>query len=280
MPEPNPCVPALPRTYLFVPGDRPERFARAWDSPADQIILDLEDAVAPDHKDAARAAVAAWLRPDHPVWVRCNAADSAWFQGDLALARLPGLAGFLVPKAEELPESLQRLAQQYGLGLIPLVETAQGIAMCEALARAPAVRRLAFGSIDLKLDLGIEGEGDGLLHFRSRLVLASRLAGRPGPIDGVTPSFDDESQVREDTQRSLRLGMKARLCIHPRQIPWIHEALTPSDAERAWARRVIDAMASAKGAAVAVDGKMVDRPIWLRALQIDGAPAASERTRA
>jgi citrate lyase subunit beta/citryl-CoA lyase len=280
MPEPNPRVPALPRTYLFVPGDRPERFAKAWDSPADQVILDLEDAVSPDRKEAARTAVSEWLHPDHPVWVRCNSADSEWFRGDLALASLPGLAGFVVPKAEELPESLLRLAQQHGLGLIPLVETAQGLAMCEAIARLPSVNRLAFGSIDFQVDLGIEGEDDGLLPFRSRLVLASRLAGRPGPIDGVTPSIDDESQVREDTRRSRRLGMTARLCIHPRQVPWIHEVLTPSDLERTWARRVIEAMATANGAAMAVDGKMVDRPIWLRALQIDGAPAAAERNRA
>ena len=186
----------------------------------------------------------------------------------------------MVPKAEELPQSLFRLAKEHGLGLIPLVETAKGLSMCEALASSPSVERLAFGSIDLQVDLGIEGEDDGLLHFRSRLVLASRLAGKPGPIDGVTPSIDDEPRVRADTRRSRRLGMKARLCIHPRQVPWVHEELAPSDGERAWARRVISAMSAAEGAAVAVDGKMVDRPVWLRALEVDVAPPASGRTRA
>lgn len=270
---------AAPRSYLFVPGDRPERFDKAWDSPADAVILDLEDAVPPDRRDLARAAVAQWLAPERPVWVRCNAVDSPWFAGDLELAARPGLAGYMLPKAEQLPEVLLQRCQARGLGLIPLVETAAGLAACEALARAPTVERLAFGSIDFQVDLGIDGDDDGLLHFRSRLVLASRLAGRPAPIDGVTPSIDDEARVRAETQRARRLGLKARLCIHPRQVPWVHEELAPSDAERAWAQRVIAALAAAGGAAVSVDGKMVDRPVWLRALEIDAAPAASGRTR-
>jgi citrate lyase subunit beta/citryl-CoA lyase len=271
---------SVPRSYLFVPGDRPERFDKAWDSPADQVILDLEDAVAPDRKELARSAVSAWLHPDRPVWVRCNAADSDWFHDDLDLADRPGLAGFVVPKAEVLPEALLQRAQTNGLKLIPLVETARGIAACEALAQVPSVERLAFGSIDFQVDLGIDGEDDGLLYFRSRLVLASRLAGKPGPIDGVTPSIDDERRVRTETQRSKRLGMKARLCIHPRQVAWVHEELAPSPSEREWARRVIDAMQAANGAAVAVDGKMVDRPVWLRDVEIDAAPEGSARTRA
>jgi citrate lyase subunit beta/citryl-CoA lyase len=280
MPEPFSPPIAAPRSYLFVPGDRPERFDKAWASPADDVILDLEDAVPPERRDTARAAVADWLRAERPVWVRCNATDSDWFPHELALAGRPGLAGFVLPKAEELPAALLDRCGDHGLGLIPLIETAQGIARCEALARSPAVRRLAFGSIDFQADLGIEGEDDGLLHFRSRLVLASRLAGRPAPIDGVTPAIDDEARVREDTRRARRLGLKARLCIHPRQVPWVHEELAPSIGERDWARRVIEAMASARGAAVAVDGKMVDRPVWLRAREIDAAPAASGRMRA
>ena len=263
---------AASRSFLFAPGDRPERFDKAWDSPADEIILDLEDAVAPDRKELARAAIAGWLRPDRPVWVRCNPVGSAWFRGDLTLAGIPGLAGFMVPKAEELSDELLDLARKRGLGLIPMVETALGMAACNALACAPSVVRLALGSIDFQLDLGVDGEDDGLLHFRSMLVLASRLAGRPAPIDGVTPSVDDEARVREETRRSRRLGLKARLCIHPRQVAWIHEELATSVAERAWARRVIEASAAAQGAAVALDGKMVDRPVLLRAQEIDAAP--------
>ena len=256
---------AASRSFLFAPGDRPERFDKAWDSSADEVILDLEDAVAPDQKELTRAAIAGWLRPDRPVWVRCNPVDSEWFRGDLTLAGIPGLAGFMVPKAEELSDELLDLAREQGLGLIPLVETALGMAACNALACAPSVVRLAFGSIDFQLDLGIDGEDDGLLHFRSMLVPASRLAGRPAPID-------DEARVREETRRSRRLGLKARLCIHPRQVAWIHEELAPSVAERAWARRVIEASAAAQGAAVALDGKMVDRPVLLRAQEIDAAP--------
>jgi citrate lyase subunit beta/citryl-CoA lyase len=267
------------RTYLFVPGDRPERFGKAWDSLADEVILDLEDAVSPERKSLAREAIANWLQADRPVWVRCNAVDTQWFEEDVKLARHEGLAGFVVPKAEEIPASLSQAVRDKGIGLIPLIETAVGFHRAQALASVEGVRRLAFGSIDFQVDLGIDGEDDALLYFRSQLVLASRLAGRPSPIDGVTADITDSARIRAEAERSRRLGMGAKLCIHPGQIAMVHEVFEPSAAQRDWAERVLLAMERSGGAAATVDGKMVDRPVLLRALNIGRAPAANARLR-
>ena len=114
------------RSYLFVPGDRPERFDKAWASQADEVIIDLEDAVAPDRKAAARAAIEGWIDPSRPVWVRLNASDTAWFDDDLALALKPGLKGFMVPKAEELPPAMAKLCTGQGLAILPIIGTAAG----------------------------------------------------------------------------------------------------------------------------------------------------------
>ena len=270
---------ALARSYLFVPGDRPERFDKAWASDADEIIIDLEDAVAPAGKEQARHSVAGWLDPRRPVWLRVNAVDSAWFEDDLRLACEPGLAGIVLPKAEAVPDALLGLLQQGRIGgVIALIETAEGLRCAREIAATPGMRRLAFGSIDFQVDLGIEGDGDELLFFRSQLVWQSRLAGLPAPIDGVATAINDETLVRTQALHSRRLGFGARLCIHPRQLAPVHEAFTPGAAERAWATRVMAALEASGGAAVAVDGRMVDRPVWLQAQRIanaspDGPPA-------
>jgi citrate lyase subunit beta/citryl-CoA lyase len=136
------------------------------------------------------------------------------------------------------------------------------------LAGAPGVERLVFGSIDFQVDLGIDGEGDELLCFRSQLVLVSRLAGIRAPVDGVSTAIDDAATLRADAERARRLGFGAKLCIHPKQVDVVDRAFLPSDAERDWARRVLDAAERAGGAVVAVDGKMVDKPVMLRAQAI------------
>jgi len=150
--------------------------------------------------------------------------------------------------------------------LLPLVESAAGLAGLPALAAAPGVLRLAFGSIDLQVDLGLkDATEDELLPFRLQLVLASRLAGIGAPLDGVSTAIDDEARLVQDVQRARRLGFAGKLCIHPRQVAVVNQGLAPSAAELDWARRVLAAAGSAGGAAVAVDGKMVDKPVLLRA---------------
>jgi citrate lyase subunit beta/citryl-CoA lyase len=257
----------LSRSYLFVPGHRPDRFDKACAAGADQVIIDLEDAVPPADKAKAREAVAAWLSPGRAVLVRINGADSEWFRDDLALCGKPGVAGIVLPKAEREAD-LAALAEAGAQAILPLIESALGLWNCAALARMPGVERLVFGSIDFSLDLGISEGYEQLLYARSQLVLASRVAGLAAPVDGVRTSLDDPGAVRDDTLRARALGFGAKLCIHPKQVGPVNDAFIPTGEELAWAGRVVAADKAAQGAAVAVDGKMVDRPVVLIAQQM------------
>lgn len=257
------------RSYLFVPGDHPKRFQKAFSAGADAVILDLEDAVAPDNKSVARDAISNFSIPRHEVVIRVNAADTDWFESDLELCRQVGAAAVILPKAarvEEIAEVTRRLGDR--IAILALVETAQGIANVAALATSGAVKRLIFGSIDFQLDMGIEGDAEELLLFRSQLVLASRCAGLPPPCDGVTTAINDSELVSKDALRARRLGFGAKLCIHPQQVPLVNDAFSPSTDECIWANRVLQAAANAHGAAVALDGKMIDRPVVARAQRI------------
>jgi len=283
-----------PRSYLFVPADRPERIAKALASGADAVIVDLEDAVAPEAKSGARLALAAWLegqasqaartaptlpaggeaRPiPVPLLVRVNSASTAWFQDDLQVGVLPGVQGIVLPKAQTLDELAAVRAAAPQRVLLPLIETAMGVHAAATLAGAPGVQRLVFGSLDLQADLGIEADDEGgeeaLLAFRSHLVLASRLGGLLAPVDGVSTALQDEDLVLRDAVRARRLGFGAKLCIHPKQVQAVHRGFAPSAEDVAWARRVLQAYEAAQQegghGAVAVDGKMVDAPVLRRA---------------
>ena len=165
---------ALPRSYLFVPGNRPERFDKALTSGADAVIVDLEDAVPPQEKDAARATVRAWLNASKPVVLRINAINTPWFQHDLALCRLPGVAAVMPAKAERA-EDLALLGGS--VPLIPLIESAAGFGQLRAIAAVPGVQRLAFGAIDFQLDLQMQAHYGELIHFRSQLTDARTAPG-------------------------------------------------------------------------------------------------------
>ena len=256
------------RSYLFVPGNRPERFARACSSGAHAVIVDLEDAVQPAEKDAARAALAAWVSPANPVIVRVNAADTPWHAADLELCKVPGVAGIVLPKAEFISNHLIDICESGDRHILPLIETAAGFDAVRQIAASPRVQRLLFGSIDFQVDLGIDGEGDELLFFRSQLVLVSRLAGLQAPVDGVCTEIDEPETLEADTLRGTRLGFGGKLCIHPRQVPLVNARFAPSMEEITWAKRVLEAADKANGAAVAVDGRMVDRPVILKAERI------------
>lgn len=263
------------RSLLFVPGDRPERFAKALASGADAVILDLEDAVAPAAKEGARTAIAqAWASVPaaqrSQVLLRTNAAGTPWQDGDLALAAqlaTQGLGG-LVPAKAESADDLAALAQACpGVAILPLIESARGLDALPAIARAPQVLRLVFGHLDFQSDLGMACGPDEaeLLPARWAVVLQSRLAGLAAPVDGVTTALDDPAVLSADTQRSRRLGFGAKLCIHPAQVLGVHRALAPSAAECDWARCVlaaVDAAGNGSGAgAIRVDGRMVDAPV-------------------
>jgi citrate lyase subunit beta/citryl-CoA lyase len=260
---------AARRSFLFVPADRPDRYDKALAAGAGAVIVDLEDAVAPDDKVAAREALTHWLsRTGAQVLVRVNAAETPWFADDLALCGNASVAGVVLPKAERRADLAHASAIAAGKRLYPLVETAAGFEAMRTIAGAPGVERLVFGSIDFQVDLGIAGDDDALLAFRSQIVLVSRLAHLRAPIDGVTTAIDDEAVLAADAARARRLGFGGKLCIHPRQVAVVERAFAPSEAEIDWARRVLAAAAGARGAAVAIDGRMVDKPVLLRARAI------------
>lgn len=250
------------RAPLFVPADRPERFAKAAASGADAVILDLEDAVAAEAKTEARAQLSADFT-DLPVIVRINAAASPYHVEDLAAVAALPVAGVMLAKAETA-EGAAAVAAACGKPVIALIESALGLANARDIARADGVARLAFGSIDFCADLGAEHLREVLLPARFELVLASRLSGIAAPIDGVTTRLDDPAVTFEDTAHARSLGMSGKLCIHPKQIAEVKRAFAPSAAEIDWAQRVL---ASGDGAAK-VDGEMVDEPVRIRARQI------------
>lgn len=255
------------RSYLFVPGNRPDRYAKACATRAHAVIVDLEDAVAPGDKVSARASLAAWLSPDHPVLVRVNAAGSEWFEGDLRACARPGVSGVVLPKAERA-EDIRKIAAVCGVDVpvFPLIETAQGLWNALAVAQDRNVRSLLFGSLDYQADLGVaDGE---LLHARSQLVLVSRVAGIAAPVDGVTQSVNDPELLRRHCQRSRQLGFGGKVCIHPSQVDIVNAAFAPAVEEVAWAARVVAAFADVDGNAVLLEGAMIDRPVLLRAREI------------
>lgn len=254
---------AFERSFLFVPGDRPERFAKALASGADRVILDLEDAVQPAAKEAAREAVMRFLREAVPanVIVRINAADTAWHADDLAALRVLKAAGVMLPKVETA-EVIAAVHERAGAPVILLIETVVGFVHLRSTAACPGVARIAFGSVDFCGDAGIDGDQEELDHVRSQLVIESRFAGLPAPIDGVTVALDDDARIQHDVARARRFGFGAKLCIHPKQVAAVNAGFAPSADDLAWARRVLDACASAGGrGAVAVDGKLVDKPV-------------------
>ena len=257
----------MSRAWLFVPADRPERFDKALASGADRVIVDLEDAVAPAARPAARAALAAWLASTPArVALRLNAADTADFEADLPLLRHAAVHTVVLPKAEEVVVLARLHALRPDAALVPLVESAAGLAAARALAAMRGVERLAFGHIDFQVDLGLRGaHEDELLPWRCELVLASRLARIAAPLDGVTTDFDDPAVLQADVLRAVRLGFGGKLCIHPRQVAAVRAGFAPTAEQVAWAQRVLQAAAAAGGGAVALDGRMVDKPVVLRA---------------
>ena len=268
----NSLIGRLPITYLFVPGNRPERFDKALASGADVVIIDLEDAVASDEKAAARAAIGRWCAAHQElvarVVVRINDESSEWFDDDLSLIDAAALAGVMLPKAE-LVSQIARVKPALSKAgfIIPIIESARGMLNVDALAAADGVQRLAFGTLDYALDLDLSGDERGLIYPASRIALASKVAGLVSPIAGVTADIGNEQTLLADLAFARANGFGAKLCIHPKQVLAIHQALAPTAEELAWAQRVIGAAEAGQGA-VQLDGKMVDRPVLLKARAI------------
>jgi citrate lyase subunit beta/citryl-CoA lyase len=151
--------------------------------------------------------------------------------------------------------------------VLPIIESARGIANVDDVAAAPGVERLVFGTLDYAVDLHLSGDERGLIYPSARMAIASRCAGIESPVAGVTAAIDDEAQLMADLAFARAFGFGAKLCIHPRQVAVVRGAMRPSDAELDWARRVVAAADTPDGArgALRIDGRMVDRPVVLKA---------------
>lgn len=258
------------RTYLFVPGNRPERIAKALASGADRVIIDLEDAVPPAEKAAARQAVAAVLGalPSlDTVLLRINDASTAWYADDLSMAASHHVPCLMLPQCESAAQVAAVLqvmqAENPQACVLPLIESARGVLAAATIAAAPGVERLAFGTLDYMAEMDIE-PGLALDFAALQLALASCAAGLPSVVAGVTPALD-AAQVQADMRHAQSLGLGAKMCIHPQQVEVVHAALRPAAAELDWARRVQATLAAAGGAAVQLDGQMIDRPVLVKA---------------
>lgn len=260
---------------LFVPGNRPDRFDKAVASGAHTIIIDWEDAVAPEDKKAAREATTKWFgsqRPaPHSVAIRVNAVSSEEHSADAAalaslLRNAPGSTPALVLAKTEHPHEVEVLyaSVREHVEIVALIESAAGLAEVRAIAQSLRTRRLAFGAIDFALDTGMALDGDVLAYARFAMAVASRTAGIASPLDAPEIEIKNVEVAHTCALEAKRFGFTGKLCIHPAQVDPVHRAFAPSLEDIEWARTVI----GSGGGAAQVDGKMVDRPIIERARQI------------
>lgn len=271
------------RSMLFVPGDRPERFAKAAASGADAVILDLEDAVMPERRPFARSEIAKWLGACErrvPVWVRINPVETSDALPDLAAVIEGRPDGIVLPKARDgadvhrVDHWLEVLEARHGfaagsIGLLPLItESAGALLKAGSFTGLPArVKGLTWGAEDLAADIGAlankDASGEYELTYamaRSFCLLAAAAAGVPA-YDTVDIEIRDMAAVERRARASRRQGFVGKLAIHPAQVAPIHAAFSPTDDEIAWAERVLAAFDAAPGVgAVAFEGGMLDKP--------------------
>jgi citrate lyase subunit beta/citryl-CoA lyase len=253
-----------PLTWLYAPGDRPHVVAKALASGADVVVVDLEDAVAPDRKAYARDATVELLSGPQPVpvHVRVNALDGPWGAADLtALATAPGLGGVRLPKVTR-PSDVVRAALHTGeVPLYALLETALGVEHAFAVASChPALRGIALGEADLRADLGVRADA-GLDWPRSRVIVAARAAGLAPPPQSVHPDTRDLEGLIASCAHGRALGFLGRAAIHPRQLPVIERVYLPTQEEIERAETVVKAAAQEEGAQALADGRFVDAAV-------------------
>ena len=238
--SPRDVSPEIARSWLLVAATRPDDFDVAEASRADQIILDVEDAVDPRLKASARDDVISWLSSGGSGWVRINDRASDYWSDDVdGLAGLPGLRGVMLAKTEaavHVSETFDRLRGK--TPVIPLVESAVGIKDAADIARARGAYRLAFGSGDYRRDTGTSSDDLAMAYPRSRLVVASRVGKLPGPIDGPTVGTN-HPVLREQSGVAVALGMTGKLCLDIEQLPIINEVISPTRSDVAWAREFL-----------------------------------------
>ena len=268
------------RSFLFAPASSARKMEKALAGESDAVILDLEDSVAVAEKEPARRAVAALLGSarSKPVYVRINGTTTEHCFPDL-LEIAPGRPdGVILPKTESAAElapvdwtigqiETMRRCPLRGIEIVPIVETARGLTAVDDIARAsPRVRRIAFGAVDLALDMGLDlrDEAGALLAPRFAIARASRAAGLNGPLDTAWVDIPDLSGLWQSAERARAMGYRGKCCIHPSQIGVVNAVFTPDGEQLAAAGRVVDAFESAEAsgvAAISVDGRMIDYPV-------------------
>jgi citrate lyase beta subunit len=267
------------RSLLFVPGNRPDRFAKALGAGADAVCIDLEDAVAPEGKEAARAAAFGFLVHDRArgaaLGLRMNGVRSLTGIRDLAgLGDCGALPDFLmVPKLSH-PTEAAILADLFpGVPLWPIVETAQGLRHAWDIAAVPGVAGLLFGAVDFSAETGGSLSWESLAYARGALA-AARAAAGIGLLDVPHLDIADTEDLAHSTRRARDLGFTGRACIHPAQVPIVNAAFSPTPGEIAQAERLVAALRAAGGSVVLLDGKLVEKPVILAAERVLARAAA------
>jgi (S)-citramalyl-CoA lyase len=256
---------------LFVPGNRPERFAKALASGADIVCIDLEDAVPADEKVAARDAALTAAADDARLAIRINAVSTrAGLRDLLALAEASSRPTLLfIPMVETAAEIaiVRSVLADPAIAFVPLIETVAGLNNAGAIAAEQGVEALMLGGADFSAQLGVTLSWEPLLLARSQLVMAAKGAGK-GAIDVPYIHLDDEAGLIEESHKAKAVGFTAKAAIHPAQIASIHSVFRPTADETAEAEEAEAAFAAAGGAAVRFKGKMLEAPVMARYRQI------------
>ena len=266
------------KTWLFVPATRIDRVEKAFASGADAVIVDLEDAVAQTDKAQARAALKDYYAAEieaksyRPIWLRINKADSAEFAKDLALCQqLPRLAGVVLAKAEQAAD-IEKVYQETRLPVIAVIENAIGLYRANEMAKASGLLAFSYGFLDLCNDLQVQvgtASADIIANqIRYQLILTSKVHQLLAPIDSVYADFNDSKGLHKRVQLWSQMGMSGMLCIHPKQVDIVKQALQPTDSELEFAQRVIEEYERSGQAVFKVEGNMVDAPVIERSYQL------------
>ncbi len=255
-------------TYLFVPATRPDRIEKALATTADVVIIDLEDAVAPEKKISARRHLSE-MTLSRRAYVRINDAGSDYFTDDVAfVTSCEWICGVIISKVQSRSD-VTRFFELVGRDVVveALIESSRGVGAVDEIAHS-GVNRLILGSADFSSELGVEVSEQLLAYPRSRMVVASAAAGIASPVDGPTLEWSDLERVENDAVAARRLGMGAKLCVHPTQLPIVAAVFTPTTADRQWAKEVVEAFEQCGGGVTSLRGEMIDAPVVARARRI------------
>ncbi|MGP4733755.1 MULTISPECIES: HpcH/HpaI aldolase/citrate lyase family protein [unclassified Psychrobacter] len=262
------------KTWLFVPATRIDRVAKAFASGADAVIVDLEDAVALEDKASAREVLQQYHDSAgyQPIWLRINKAGSEEFFKDIVLCqKMPHLAGVLLAQAEQAGD-IESVHQLTNLPVIALIESAMGLYQIDSMAKAVGLAAFSYGFLDLCNDLHVQvgtPAADIIANqIRYQLILTSKVHQLSPPIDTIYPDFNNEVGLSERVQLWSQMGMSGMLCIHPKQVAVVQQALQPTNETLLFAQRVIEEYERSGQAVFKINGEMVDAPVIERSRQL------------